>query len=200
MTSCNISAVPKFSKYILNIKYLLICNGHRDQPGTGLLYPWDESAPWCQPNHSPSVHCNCISSSGVHLPALSWVQPRRCQRGGPGRGEPSGHPVPSATTTSRVGKSWARPVCSRRQQSAGAFLKSSVSLWVCSALSHVLKRQDIIWAFQHIAEKSNLLIFFFLFSPVMTLSVVSLVIPSGRAACGKRNLEDNPEEFKGRQC
>lgn len=71
MTSCNISAVPKFSKYILNIKYLLICNGHRDQPGTGLLYPWDESAPWCQPNHSPSVHGNCISSSGVHLPALS---------------------------------------------------------------------------------------------------------------------------------
>lgn len=97
VTARNISALPKFSKYILNIKHLLIYNGHRAQPGTGLLYPWDESAPWCQPSHAPL--CTVIV-----FPALVSI----CQ------------PVPSATTTcSRVGGSWAQPGCSRRQQSAG---------------------------------------------------------------------------------
>ena len=167
-TACSLSVLPKFSKYTLNIKYVLIYNGHRDQPLTGLIYPWDESCLLCQPNCSPSLHFNCISSFCVHLPVPSQVLRWCCRHGVPGRDEPSGHPVPGAGNNSSVGGSQVRLSLEHkagvgRWLSAGhqLFLKFSASLWIFRAVSHVLKSQDIIWEFQCISEKSSLLFFFF---------------------------------------
>lgn len=51
--ACRFSVLPKLSKYTLNIKHILIYNGHRDQPLTELIHPWVESSLLCQPNYSP---------------------------------------------------------------------------------------------------------------------------------------------------
>lgn len=102
-------------------------------------------------------------------------------------------PVPGAGNNSSVGGSRVRLSLQHKAGVSGwlsaghrLFLKSSASLWIFRAVSHVLKSQDIIWEFQCISEKSSPLFFgFFFLYHVMAATVVSAVIYAGRAACGK---------------
>lgn len=80
-------------------------------------------------------------------------------------------PVPGAGKNSSVGGS---QVWLSLQHKAGVggwlsaghqlFLKSSASLCIFRAVSHVLKSRDIFWEFQCISEKNSLLIYFFFIS------------------------------------
>lgn len=101
-------------------------------------------------------------------------------------------PIPGAVNNSSVGESQVRLLLQHKAGVSGwlstghrLFLKSSASLWIFRAVSHVLKSQDVIWEFQCISEKSSLLILFFFLYLVMAATVVFVVISAGRAACGK---------------